>query len=216
MRLETIDLHYADSRVPGEELYSHSGRIRSTDVTITYALVSGEHERRLRSSFVSLTDEAALACLMDLPTGGLAPVPRRFRRMIRRGWCDDAVAVVIDDVDGTPWASRRMAVPTRPVEVEIHATQWRAGIDAAHNWNGFASRVLQFDALSESELPIAMTEASHYGIGLKVGGSGTRRTLVEPAPFKPALFTAARWRFAETIYEQFRQLTEAWLIPRSR
>jgi hypothetical protein len=216
MRLETIDLQYAGSHVPGEDLFSHSGRIRSTDVTITYALVRDEHQRRLRSSFVALPDEASLAGLMELSSVDLAPVPRRFRRMIRRTWCDDAIAIVVEDVDGTPWASRRLAVPTRPVEVEIHATRWRDGIDAAHHWNGFASRVLHFETLADDELTIAMTEASHYGIGLKAGTGRVCETLVEPAPFKPKLFTAARWSFAETVYEQFRHLTASWLSPGSR
>ncbi|MEA9980120.1 hypothetical protein, partial [Pseudomonas sp. RTS4] len=75
-------------------------------MTITYALVRDEHERRLRSDFVSLTDEASLAGLMELPTDDLGPVPRRFRRMVGRTWIDDVVAVVVEDVDGTPWATR--------------------------------------------------------------------------------------------------------------
>ncbi|WP_323510512.1 hypothetical protein [Cryobacterium sp. 10S3] len=185
-------------------------------MTITYALVRDEHERRLRSDFVSLTDEASLAGLMELPTDDLGPVPRRFRRMVGRTWIDDVVAVVVEDVDGTPWATRLLAVPTRPVEVEIHAKRWREGVNAAHHWNGFASRVLQFDALSDGELAIAMTEVGYYGIGLKVGPAGASRTLVGPSPFQPRLFTAARWSFAETVYDQFRQLTAGWLSPRSR
>jgi hypothetical protein len=202
--------------VPGEELFSHSGRIRATDVTITYALVRHEHERRLRSTFVALTDEASLAGLMELLSDDLSPIPRRFRRMVGRTWNDDAIAVVVEDVDGTPWATRTLAVPTRPVEVEIHANRWREGVTAAHHWNGFASRVLQFDSLSDSELVIAVTEAGYYGIGLKVGPAGAGDMLVAPTPFQPKLFTAARWNFAETVYEQFRQLTAGWISPHSR
>jgi hypothetical protein len=207
MRLETIDLQHAGSRVPGEDLFCHSGRIRSTDVTITYALVRDEHERRLNASFVALADEASLAGLMELPSDDLGPVPRRFTRMVERSWNNDAVAVAITDVDGSWWASRTLAVPIRPVEVVIHARRWRAGINAAHHWNGFASRVLHVDALTESEAMIATTEASYYGVGLRVGVNDQSRTLVEPSPFQPRLFTAARWCFAETVYEQFRQLT---------
>lgn len=93
-------------------------------------------------------------------------------------------------------------VPVVPNRVVVRAGRWRSGLRAIESYAGYCERhlVVPRPRSGADELEL---ECSFFGVGLAyTDGDGE---VLSAAPFLPARFTLASWRFAEQLYER-------WLI----
>jgi hypothetical protein len=187
-------LEVLDAATPGTLAFRHTGVFDRSRLTVSYLVHSIEHESRLAKSLGALTDEFLLAGLMTLPTEDLAPVDSRFTDAFRPRRTSLA-AMVVSDPGGGLWGRCLVRPPVEVFEIETQS------IDVAHRWVGYGPRVAR---TSRSVEPIALTEAAHYGIGV----TSPEGRLLEPDDYRPLRWTSARWRFAELVYGQFRELAD--------
>ncbi|MGV2982072.1 hypothetical protein ACNPNP_00080 [Microbacterium sp. AGC85] len=163
---------------------------------VSFGLDVEEHERRLDAGVGAVADETMLAALLTLPDDGLGRVEDRFVPLF-----DDpatsSLATVVEDPDGSLWAQRTLRSPVSVSQIDAHAESWRRGLRLAHDWVGYAARVIHLPTLDD--VALSCLEAVEYGVGL-VTEEGT---LVAPSEYRPRRWTAARWRFAELVYAQF-------------
>lgn len=192
--LETLGLE-----VPGAHAFRHVGSFDGAEVSVSYLVDSAEHTDRQSRAIGAVTDEQLLAGLLSLRPTELIRVERRFARALR----ESDAATVVTDPEGGLWGQRRLCPPVQVLEIEIEAKSWRAGCAVAHEWAGYAPRVVRVRQPAE---PIELAEASHFGIGL-VEPNGLQ--LVAPAPYCPRRWSSSRWRLAELVYEQFLELLPA-------
>ncbi|WP_341976856.1 hypothetical protein [Microbacterium sp. LWO13-1.2] len=176
--------HQLDAEVDGAQLL------------VSFGLDLEEHQRRHKAGVAAVPDETLLAALLSIPEDRLGPVEPRFVHLF-----DDpatsAYATVIDDPDGNRWAQCTLRAPVSVSQIDAYADSWRGGLRLAHDWVGYAARVIHLSAIDDVGLPCI--EAAEYGVGL-VTDAGT---LVTPSEYRPRRWTAARWRFAELVYDQF-------------
>jgi hypothetical protein len=184
----------------GMREYRHRGILDRARLTVTYRVDEAEQESRLERGLGSVEDEFLLAALMTLPTDGLREVDPRFTRVLHSPRAA-SVATVIDDPDGGTWAQRRLGVPLEVEQIEIEASSWSRGIAAAHQWAGYARRCVRARGPLNA---FTLTEATHYGIGV-IAEDGA--CVVAPGAYSPQRWSSARWRLAEMVYGQFRELS---------
>lgn len=182
-----------------DAIYRHEGTFDRSVLTVTYAVNRVEHAARVRAGLREIRDEFLLAALLSVPEDQLGPVSPRFERVLRQ--TDNAhLATVLEDPEGGLWAQRcaRPALDIR--SIEITSTSLKHGCAVAHRWAGYGPRTITTSApVSTFEL----TEASHYGIGLQLTDG---ECVTMPAAYVPQRWSSARWRFAELVYGQFRNL----------
>lgn len=163
--------------------------------TAHYHLDEDEHVRRQDAELRGVTDLSALDTLLSLPVGEDIPVDsisERTRRITSRlppgavAWSDLTIR-------------RLVRTPLRVTRVTVHA---RSG------WSSPLRRVLEFSQLAERAVLCAtppndeqVLEASFHGVGVAVPEQGRWAWLVEPAPFVVRQHSAARWAFAEKVYD---------------
>lgn len=197
---EAIDLSLAGAARSGTSIFRHSGTFNGCPLTVTYLVDELEHKTRTAKGLGAVTDERTLAALLALPGDDLAPVPPRFLKALSHDRAS-SLAVLIRDPDGSAWAQRKLGVPVELVEIEARAKDWKRGSDLAHRWVGYAPRTVRVACPVPNDPTLLLTEAAHYGLGVIAGEDATR--LLEPSVYRPRRWTAARWRLAELVYEQF-------------
>lgn len=187
--------------VPGaaRQAYRHMGLFDGSELKVTYAVDLVEHEARARAGAGAFTNEFLLAALLTLPSDRLAPVGPRFDRVLRKPEAALA-ATVICDPEGGLWAQRRIGTVVDILGIEISSATLQRGCSVAHRWAGYGPRTVHSVLTANT---IALTEASHYGIGF-VNADGQH--LLSPATFVAERWSSARWRFAELVYDQHREL----------
>lgn len=182
-----------------EMIFRHRGVFDGAELTVTYAVDRAEHESRVSNGAGAVADEFFLAALLSVPDDRLGKVDARFEDVLC-GSSAAALATVIQDPESGVWAQRRARAAVQVMGIEIVSSSLSRGCSAAQRWAGYGPRVVQSPAkVSTFEL----TEAAHYGIGV-VTHEGQH--LLPPAPFVPVRWSSARWRFAELVYAQFREL----------
>ena len=202
-KLHPIPLSFRHSVPPHQQVFSHSGVFDGAALTVVYGLDVDEHRRRVRSGVAAVPSEYLLAAAMTLPDGDLAPVLPRFAATLT-GREGHTVAAVIADPVGEVWGRRILRPVVDVLEITAEADSWTRGCAVAHDWVGYGPRVVRVAEQAAADWSVLMTEASHYGIGIVRGMEDDR--ILEPAPFRPRRWTAARWRFSELVYEQFLHL----------
>lgn len=201
--LHSIPLSFRQSVPTRQQVFRHSGVFDGTALTVVYRVDSDEHHRRMGRGVAAVPNEHLLAAAMALPEDDLAPVLPRFVAPLT-GREGHLVAAVIKDPTGAAWGHRTLTPAVDVLEITADAENWTRGCELAHDWVGYGPRVLRIAEDVTADWLLLLTEASHYGIGI-VRGSEDHRIL-EPAPFQPRRWTAARWRFSELVYEQFLEL----------
>ena len=182
-----------------DAIYRHEGKFDRSVLTVTYAVNRIEHEARVRSGLRDIRNEFLLAALLSAPEDQLGPVSPRFERVLREA--DSAhLATLLDDPEGGLWAQRRTQPPVDVRSIEITSTSLKRGCSVAHRWAGYGPRTI---TTSASVSTFELTEASHYGIGLQMPDG---ECVMMPAAYVPQRWSSARWRFAELVYGQFRDL----------
>ena len=183
------------------DAYRHEGVFDRSMLTVTYSVNRAEHEARVRAGLREIRDEFLLAALLSAPEDQLGPVPPRFEPVLRK--VDSAhLATVLEDPDGDLWAQRRIQPAVDVRSIEITSANLKRGCTVAHRWAGYGPRTI---TTSASVSAFELTEASHYGIGLQLTDG---ECVMMPAAFVPQRWSSARWRFAELVYGQFRDLND--------
>lgn len=187
--------------VPGasRQAFRHMGVFDGAELTVTYTVDLAEHERRAHSGAAAFTNEFLLAALLTLPSDRIGPVDPRFERVLRE-LASSAAANVISDPDGGLWAQRRIGAVVDILGIEISSSTLQRGCSVAHRWAGYGPRTVHSAHAANT---LALTEASHYGIGF-VDADG--QYLLTPATFVAERWSSARWRFAELVYDRHREL----------
>jgi hypothetical protein len=188
-------LHESDA------IYRHAGVFDRTLLTVTYSVNSTEHESRVRAGRREIRDEFLLAALLGAPEDRLEPVAPRFERVLRKAGTAHLVTI-LEDPEGGLWAQRRARPAVDVRSIEITSTSLKQGCTVAHRWAGYGPRTIMTSA---SVSTLELTEASHYGIGLRMTDG---ECVMMPAAFVPQRWSSARWRFAELVYGQFRDLND--------
>jgi hypothetical protein len=184
-----------------DAIYRHEGVFDRSLLTVTYSLNRGEHEARVRDGRREIRDEFLLAALLGTPEDRLEPVSPRFERVLRNADSAHLVAI-LEDPEGGLWAQRRVQPAVDVRSIEITSTSLKRGCTVAHRWAGYGPRTI---TTSASVSTFELSEASHYGIGLQLTDG---ECVMMPAAFVPQRWSSARWRFAELVYGQFRDLTD--------
>lgn len=179
--------------------YRHEGTFDRSLLTVTYTVNRAEHDARLHAGLREIRSEFLLAALLSVPEDRLGPVSPRFERVLRQA--DHAhLATVLEDPDGGLWAQRCVQPAVDVRSIEITSTSLRRGCAVAHRWAGYGPRTIKTSASAST---FDLTEASHYGIGLQMTDG---ECVMPPAAYVPQRWSSARWRFAELVYGQFRDL----------
>lgn len=179
--------------------YRHEGVFDRSLLTVTYSVNHAEHEARVRAGLREIRNEFLLAALLSAPEDQLGPVSPRFERVMRKA--DSAhLATLLEDPDGGLWAQRRVQPAVDVRSIEITSSTLKRGCSIAHRWAGYGPRTI---TTSASVSTFELTEASHYGIGLQMTDG---ECVMLPAAYVPQRWSSARWRFAELVYGQFRDL----------
>ena len=184
-----------------DAVYRHEGTFDRSMLTVTYAVNQVEHEARIRAGLREIRDEFLLAALLSAPEDQLGPVSRRFERVLKSAE-NSHLAAILEDPEGGLWAQRRAQPAVDVRSIEITSTSLKRGCSVAHRWAGYGPRTI---TTSASVSTLDLTEASHYGIGLQMPDG---ECVMLPAAYVPQRWSSARWRFAELIYGQFRDLTD--------
>lgn len=192
--LEALDM-------PGtsREAFRQVGIFDGAELTVTYAVDADEHDARIAAGVGAVTNEFLLAALLTLSEDHLTSVEARFERALQAPEAA-AAATVITDPEGGVWAQKRIRSAVDIVGIEISSTSLRRGCSAAHRWAGYGPRTVYSPRTATT---IDLTEASHYGIGFMVADG---EYLLTPATFVAERWSSARWRFAEMVYAQHREL----------
>jgi len=201
--LHPIPLSFRDSVPDHQRVFCHSGVFDGAALTVVYGVDLDEHRRRVGSGVSAIPNEYLLAAAMTLPDDDLAPVPPRFTAPLT-GPEGHTVSAVLADPAGEVWGRRILQPVVEVLEITAEADSWTRGCAVAHEWVGYGPRVVRVEEQDAADWSLLMTEASHYGIGIVRGLQDDR--ILEPAPFRPRRWTAARWRFSELVYEQFLHL----------
>lgn len=184
-----------------DAIYRHEGVFDRSLLTVTYSVNRAEHEARVRAGRREIRDAFLLAALLDAPEDRLEPVSPRYERVLRKA--DNAHFVtLLEDPEGGVWAQRRAQPAVDVRSIEITSTSMKRACTIAHRWAGYGPRTIRTCA---SVNTFELTEASHYGIGLQTTDG---ECVMMPAAFVPQRWSPARWRFAELIYGQFRELND--------
>ncbi|GAA3640640.1 hypothetical protein GCM10022200_25420 [Microbacterium awajiense] len=184
-----------------DAIYRHEGVFDRSLLTVTYSVNRAEHEARVRAGRREIRDEFLLAALLGAPEDRLQPVSPRFERVLRKA--DSAPLVtILEDPEGGLWAQRRVQPAVDVRSIEITSTSLKRGCIVAHRWAGYGPRTI---TTSASVSTFELAEASHYGIGLQMTDG---ECVMMPATFVPERWSPARWRFAELVYGQFRELND--------
>lgn len=164
-------------------------------VAAHYRLDLHEHTRRQDEGLRGVTSLSALDTLLTLPIDVEIPVAslaERTRRIASR--------LPVGTVTRTAQMIRRLARP--PLRVD------RVTVYARSSWSTSLYKALEFSQLAERALLCSaeptdeqVLEASYHGVGVAVRSSDCWTWLVEPAPFVVRQHSAARWAFAEKVYE---------------
>lgn len=192
--LEVLNTPRASSAV-----FRHQGVFDKTELTVTYAVDWVEHEARIACDIGGILDEFLLAALLHTPDDCLGRVHPRFEQALLHPTVAP-LATVVEDPEGGFWAQRRVHPAVDVVGIEISSPTLKQGCFVAHRWAGYGPRTVHTSATAS---PFELTEAAHYGIGL-VTDEGQQ--LLPPATFVAERWSSARWRFAELVYAQFREL----------
>ncbi|GIT78495.1 hypothetical protein LLS1_01640 [Leifsonia sp. LS1] len=182
-----------------EMIFRHQGSFDGAELTVTYAVDRVEHEYRLDNGMAAVADEFLLAALLSVPEDRLVRVDSRFEKALSTSSVAP-LATVLQDPEGGVWAQRRAHPAANVIGIEIVSSSLRRGCSAAQRWAGYGPRTVQAPAKAST---FELTEAAHYGIGV-ITDEGQQ--LLSPAPFVPVRWSSARWRFAELVYAQFREL----------
>lgn len=160
-----------------------------------YRLERSEHERRQRAGVGHLHDLAALDAMLVLPEDSVIPrqsVTGRIQRIVARL----PQAVVSQNGDSL----RRLARP--PVRVE------RVTVTVRRSWTAALHRVLEFSQFAERVLLCRsvptdeqVLEASYCGVGVALEEEDRNYWVLEPDAFVVRQHSAARWAFAERVYD---------------
>ncbi len=180
-------------------LYRHEGMFDRSELTVTYSVNWDEHMARLSGGRREVIDEFLLAALLSVPDDRLGQVSPRFEQVLRKTGSAH-LATILEDPEGGLWAQRRAHPAVEVLGIEITSTSLRRGCSIAHRWAGYGPRTVQTARPANT---FELTEASHYGIGLVMADG---KHLLAPATFVSERWTSARWRFAEQVYGQFRDL----------
>lgn len=184
-----------------DAIYRHEGVFDRSLLTVTYSVNRAEHEARVSGGRRELRGEFLLAALLSAPENQLGPVSPRFEAVLRKA-NSAHLATILEDPEGGLWAQRRVQPPVDVRSIEITSSSLERGCSIAHRWAGYGPRTI---TMSASVSAFELTEASHYGIGLQtVDGE----CVMMPAAFVPQRWSSARWRFAELVYGQFRDLND--------
>lgn len=194
--LEVLSTPHASGTV-----FRHLGVFDRAELTVTYAVDWLEHESRLSEGIGALSDELLLAALLHIPDDCLGKVDPRFEKILQKPGAA-SLALVLSDPDGGLWAQRRVRPTVHVMGIEIAASSLRHGCSAAQRWAGYGPRTVLASANAST---FELTEAAHYGIGF-VTSDGQH--LLSPATFVPERWTSARWRLAELVYAQFREMVD--------
>lgn len=184
-----------------DAIYRHEGVFDRSVLTVTYSVNRSEHEARVSAGRREIRDEFLLAALLSAPEDQLGPVTPRFERVLRKA-DSTYLATILEDPEGGVWAQRHAQPPVEVRSIEIASTSLKRGCLIAHRWAGYGPRTV---TTSASASTFELTEAAHYGIGFqKTDGE----CVMMPAAFVPQRWSPARWRFAELVYGQFRDLND--------
>jgi hypothetical protein len=201
LQMEPVEL--ARPLTEAQGLFRHRAVFDRREVSVTYRINGAVHAWRKEAGLGAVTTSRTLAALLSLPGEGLGQVDPLLADVF-----DDsdttAMAIILDDPDGTRWGRRILKAPLTVVEIEVPATRWSHGRDAAHGWAGFGPRVVRVDGALPRDEKFVFAEASHYGIGIKAGSG---KLLLEPSEYTSSYWSLARWGLAETLYGQFLALT---------
>lgn len=179
----------------GDETHSRHLPGKGIAATAHYRLERSEHERRRRAGLGYLHDLAALDAMLVLPEDAVIPresVTERVQRIVARL----PQAVVSQNGDSL----RRLARP--PVRVE------RVTVSVRRSWMAALHRVLEFSQFAErvllcrsSPTDEQVLEASYCGVGVALEGEDQNCWVLEPDAFVVRQHSAARWVFAERVYD---------------
>ena len=197
LQMEPVEL--ARPITETHDLFRHRAVFDHREVSVTYRLDGAVHAWRRESGLESVTTSRTLAALLSLPLNGLGPVDPLLADVFVDP-ATSAMAVIVDDPDGARWGRRLLRAPLTVMEIELPATRWSRGRDAAHCWAGFGPRVVRVDGTLPRDETFVFAEASHYGIGIKAASG---ELLLEPGEYMSSYWSLARWAFAETLYGQF-------------
>jgi hypothetical protein len=171
--------------------------LAGADALVFHRIDAVEHERRAQVDAAPLDAFRPLEMLMSLPVGVAVPrasLSARLQpevRILPRGsaaW--DHMAVT------------RLAI--RPIRVDlvlVRAPGWRGGLGLAGQFSPFARRAMVLERVPR-RIDELLIEADYHGIGVFVPRGQSVEMLLAPAPYRPARFTTAAWRFAEQVYRQ--------------
>lgn len=177
----------------GDETYCRRLPGQGVGAVAHYRLERTEHERRARAGVGYLHDLASLDAMLVLPEDSEIPreaVSGRIQRIVARL----PQAVVLQDRDSL----RRLARPPVRVERVTVAVRrsWRAALHRVLEFSQFAERVLLCRSIPTDE---QVLEASYFGVGVILEGED-RNWVLEPEAFVVRQHSAARWAFAERVY----------------
>ncbi|MFI9453371.1 hypothetical protein [Amycolatopsis sp. NPDC052450] len=169
---------------------------RDLPVRLYYRVDDAEDSRRHAAGIRSITDLAILDALLTLPEGLDVPMTSlagREQRILSRL----PPVGVLTQHEGR--ITRIARAPLQVVRAEVAVSRsWLAAFRRVREFSQYAERVL----LSASPLDAdALLEASYSGVGVAVGSDSGWDWQLEPAKFVVQEHSAARWSFAESIYE---------------
>jgi hypothetical protein len=171
-------------------------RRNNRQAAIAYRLDEVEHARRTAAAQAPITQPWQADALMGLPLD--LPVPlesltERERRELHRlppGAVEyDGLTVV-----------RRARPPVRVAFALVSTQHWRTGLSAAGEYAPFCRRAMLLPA--EPAEPLAVLEASAYGIGVGLADRHGVRELLAPEPYERHRHSPAQWTFVEQVYAQ--------------
>jgi len=201
VQMEPVRLSRPDADAPG--LLRHRAVVDRREFSVTYRVSEKEHQRRQSLGTGAVTSSRTLAALLALPQFTLGEVTPLLADVFDKP-TTNSMALIIDDPDQVRWGMRLLAAPLEIVEIEVSARSWARGRETVHPLVGLGPRVVRLEGRLPRNRGFALTEASHYGIGIV---SSDSELVLAPGNGASVDWNVGRWRFTEIVYSQFLDLT---------
>lgn len=169
--------------------------------TLRYRVDAAEDDRRRRIGLGSVNEISVLSAALALPResiDAIRPGPGTTSAEVATSGLVDAV----EDTDGCLWGRLCGRHALNPTEAAIPARSVRAGLSLAYRLGGYAPRSIVVPKLSRRDASF-LTEASFYGVGVRVGSTVADSHVEIPAVAQPAARLSAEWwEFSEAMYSR--------------